>query len=50
MRESGGCFAARDAVGVRQLYYTVVDGVLYVATTLASLIAALPSGHPSTAL
>ena len=35
-------FAARDAMGVRQLYYTVVDGVLTFATTLASLIAALP--------
>lgn len=36
-------FAARDVMGIRQLYYTVRDGTLYFATTIGSLIAALPS-------
>ncbi|MBC7233752.1 MAG: hypothetical protein H5T68_10995 [Chloroflexi bacterium] len=35
-------FLARDVIGIRQLYYAVIDGVLYFANTIGAVLAALP--------
>ena len=35
-------FMARDVIGLRQLYYALVDGVLYFGTAIGAVVAALP--------
>jgi asparagine synthase (glutamine-hydrolysing) len=39
-------FAARDVMGIRQLYYTVADGTLYFATAIGAVLAGLPQRLP----
>nr|MBC7244660.1 hypothetical protein [Chloroflexota bacterium] len=35
-------FLARDVIGIRQLYYATMDGVLYFGNTIGTVLAALP--------
>ena len=43
--ETQTLFAARDRFGIKPLYYTVVDGVLYFASEVKALLPFLPEGR-----